>query len=873
MKERNGFQKQKSKIEIEEFNPLSSFIDQSEMILKEKNENKNVNINEEIIKNDAIDQSEITLRENDLNSKDSFRNHDEAQTIKLPNKIEKNKNSIFSNIIKKMSRFSIFPQRIPKSGFSFENNLNGPGDKSALTQKIKEHLNKTELSLQDLKNLIQTGAEKHGFWDLSSLHLQELAEIVSEDLELEHSSSNSRNSKAFKKLKKVFLLIFNAMCFISAVKFKIVYKNQRMEASMKNENNNLSLLKNEECFNVQNTVSKPSMVYFYKFLFLLATVLFSYLGFAAPPNKHPKAYAVLDVGMQIAFAGRIASIFLLILMFLLSFRDLLTFLRKITFLERYLVVLFNEHIELHKFCGYLLIIVSTMHAIGHLAGTFPRIAAVTDLDALNSVTTYGKFEKLPSYTDLIFRTIPGVSGTILLILLYLIGILSIDYFRKKCYQWFLNIHSLYVLCCVLLYVHGCMFLFNYGMPLAVGWISPFFIIALLHHLKKWLQAICNTPILDVSFSAKNSVAYIKILKPKFFGVTPGQYLFLNCPRISLWQWHPFSISSVGSNGVIKLMVKDSGDFTNIFLSLLFKAKSDYIVGNNIEALQKKNMHEIYYDFLLKENDVYDIVSKKKQAINIYPKINIYGPISAPAVGALHNKNVIFIGSGVGITPYLVFLDEYLNFLTKSGGGSTNNKKFSNSRDKEILSSTYRAHRFLSEIRINEKFQLSKVSNKQMKIKNFFKQFEKVSFYYVARDCDQLSWINYYILKLLKYNYDPKKFEIKLFLTTSKEKINNPENYIFWRAVEKYQNFKEKSRIKLGVDFLTNLPHPVIYKRPDFKKLFEDRIVSQEKENFHNNIYVYACGPLPLLNSIKEACNFVNKQDHHKKLIFIPEKFN
>ena len=807
------------------------------------------------------------IQKNELSTEQiSISSNEPLTTRNLLNQvpIASSNGTIMSKILRKMSTISLFPRK-PQSEFSFEKGINGHIDKSVLTQKLKDHLKKKELSFEDIKALIQAGAEKHGFWNLNSLRIHELAERMLEDVEVQISIEDERRKKSIKKLKTIFLVIFNAISFISALQRKIALKSEMMESSQRNKENLNESSRTKKPFNFQNTMSKPSMIYFYMFLITMATCGVFYYGFNAA-KKEKDAYGALEIGMSFAFAGKFSCLFLVNMMFLLMFRDLLTFLRKIALLEKYLVVLFNEHIKLHKFCGFLLVIVSTIHSIGHLGGTFLKIIKVNDLHVLNSVLTYGQFEKLPSYTDLLFRSIPGISGILLLIILYLIYILSFDYFRTRCYQWFLNIHSLYFFFCILLYLHGCMFLFNYGMPYAVYYTSPFFLIGLLHHLKKRLQATCDTPILDVSFSAKNSVAYIKILKPRLFGITPGQYLFLNCPSISSWQWHPFSIFSLGGNGVVKLMIKNSGDFTNHFLSLLFKAKSDYIVGNNIEALSEKKIQELYYDFLLKEKDIYDIVTKKKKGKNIYPKVNIYGPISAPAVGALQNKNVIFIGSGVGISPYLVFLDEYLNFL--KGQNNNTGKKSFEIYDREILLSTYRAHRFVTEIRINkEKFQKKRLSNKRKKIQTFFKNFEKICFYYIARDYDQLSWINYYILKLLKYNYDPERFEIKLFLTTSREKINNPENYMFWRSVEKYQDFKEKARIKPTVDFLTNLPHPVTYKRPDFKRLFEG--CNEEKNG--KDYYVYACGPTALVDSIGDACNQMNKEDENK-FIFFPEKF-
>ena len=308
------------------------------------------------------------------------------------------------------------------------------------------------------------------------------------------------------------------------------------------------------------------------------------------------------------------------------------------------------------------------------------------------------------------------------------------------------------------------------------------------------------------------------------------------------------------------MIKNAGDFTNTFLALLFKGKSDYIVENNLDVGANKKFQEMYYDFLLKEDEIYKICMKdNKKKLPNYPKIGIYGPISAPAVGAFNSKNVIFIGSGVGISPYLIFLDEYVNYL-KKGSRLRSEKKPIWSRD--LYFNAYKTSKFISELKIS----VSGVQNEKLEI--FFKEFEKISLYYIARDCDQLSWITYYVLKLIKYNYNPAKLDIKLFLTTSKDNIKSMDNFMFWRALGKYQKIKEKSRIKSCIDFLTNLPMPVIYKRPEFDKYFEEM---RKKEKALQDVFVYGCGPKPFLESIQKACDKVNKGKNNK-FVFFPEKF-
>lgn len=751
-----------------------------------------------------------------------------------------------------------------KKEFVFNEHLEGPVDKERVTQMIQKELNQIYVSCSDVKKLIQKGAEKNGFWAIKKERVHEMAELLEEDIEINDQNRKCEKRRgAEQRLTKIFKKV---TCWITWIldKQKKVYIKKQQRFSEKIElrfSKGPALTSPEQKKEREWILNNPKIgLYFYCFLIFLGSLAVFIDRFIDCYDGSLTVYQeALKIGMNFAFGGKFAVIFVVDVMLVLMYRDILTLLRKISFIGKYFNVLLNEHVTLHKFCAYLLVLYATIHALGHLLGTFRRIIVV-DGKALDELLP-GKFSSPIYYTDLLFTTIPGITGILLLICLYGIFLSSFDFIKRRNFQIFGYGHALYIIFCILLYIHGAMGLFNNGLPFAVAYITPFFAIGLLHHAKKWFQFSFQSPILDVSFSAKNSVAYIKILKPKHFNVTPGQYLFLNVPSIALLQWHPFSICSVGENGVIKLMIKNAGDFTHMLLALLFKGKSDFIVENNLDVGTNKKFQEMYYDFLLKEDEIYKICMKEeyKKKLPNYPKIGLYGPISAPAVGAFNSKNVIFIGSGVGISPYLVFLDEYVNYLRKESKIRSEKKPM---WDRGVLLNAYKTSKFLSELKVS----VSGMQNERLEI--FFKEFQKISFYYIARDCDQLSWITYYVLKLIKYNYNPEKLDIKLFLTTSKEKIRSVDNFLFWRALGKYQKIKEKTRFRTCIDFLTNLPMPVIYKRPEFEKYFEETRKNQKNAG---DFFVYGCGPKPFLDSIQTACDKVNKGKDNK-FVFFPEKF-
>ena len=57
----------------------------------------------------------------------------------------------------------------------------------------------------------------------------------------------------------------------------------------------------------------------------------------------------------------------------------------------------------------------------------------------------------------------------------------------------------------------------------------------------------------------------------------GQYIFLSCPEVSYWQWHPFTLTSAPEEDYISVHIRIVGDFTSEFSKALgcdFDAKDE-----------------------------------------------------------------------------------------------------------------------------------------------------------------------------------------------------------------------------------------------------------------------------------------------------------
>jgi respiratory burst oxidase len=58
-----------------------------------------------------------------------------------------------------------------------------------------------------------------------------------------------------------------------------------------------------------------------------------------------------------------------------------------------------------------------------------------------------------------------------------------------------------------------------------------------------------------------NVLAIHMTKPAGFKYKSGMYLFLQCPKISSFEWHPFSITSAPDDPFLSVHIRTLGDWT------------------------------------------------------------------------------------------------------------------------------------------------------------------------------------------------------------------------------------------------------------------------------------------------------------------------
>lgn len=300
--------------------------------------------------------------------------------------------------------------------------------------------------------------------------------------------------------------------------------------------------------------------------------------------------------------------------------------------SRHISRFFNLDLSMnfHIYLSCLGLLLATVHATSHLSGTFVQGSKLKNTNSAIEITG----NKLPGrqYMDYI-NSVPGFTGIVALGLFYILALLSIPFIRRRNYNVFQVGHLLVYPITGFMMAHGTVALLQqpiFGYILAF----PTFLVLFERLSRLFLTFYHIEASLEV-LSDKTVELTAVMPKYRLWDYTAGQYVLLQVPAISYFQWHPFTIS-YSSQKTMKLLIKTDGDWTSKLRDL----------GPKIQ-------------------------------------VGINGPFGAPAQRFNDFQNAVIIGAGIGVTPFSAILadlqqksdlktrrqQQQQNSLLSSGGSS------------------------------------------------------------------------------------------------------------------------------------------------------------------------------------------------------------
>lgn len=306
------------------------------------------------------------------------------------------------------------------------------------------------------------------------------------------------------------------------------------------------------------------------------------------------------VGFAKACAGALyATMFFLVLS---MSRWTATYMRRVPYITRFINWDLSQ--EFHIKMSIAALALSTGHMIGHLSGTFNWGSRPGRQEAVGALL--GPDAVPRPYTAYLSMR-PGWTGFVAIICFYLLALLSMPQVRKWSYQVFQLGHLLMFPMIAMLMLHGSLGLLQFPV---LGIVLAFpTVMVILERVTRFLLGFQKVPaslevLDDDTVCITATVPNIRLWQYK-----AGQYVFLQVPEISFFQWHPFTVSEC-IDKTFKLHIKTDGDWTS-----------------------------------------------KLRKLKDLKHIGVDGPYGAPAQRFYDFDQTIIIGSGIGVTPFSGILND------------------------------------------------------------------------------------------------------------------------------------------------------------------------------------------------------------------------
>uniref|UniRef100_A0A8B9C2P0 NADPH oxidase 1 n=1 Tax=Anser brachyrhynchus TaxID=132585 RepID=A0A8B9C2P0_9AVES len=326
-------------------------------------------------------------------------------------------------------------------------------------------------------------------------------------------------------------------------------------------------------------------------------------------------------------------------------RNLLSFLRgTCSCCRRTLRKQLDHNLTFHKLVAYALALFTAVHTIAHLfnleryndsqQATDGSLAAVLSkmhlqnsnkwLNPIHSNQTVSTVEYVA------FTTIPGLTGVIITLALILMVTSSTEFIRRNYFEVFWYTHHLFIIYFAGLVIHGIAGLVRGQTEASMEEVHPRRCAEyLVHNHKECRHECCKNPEFSSipaevgrQWGGTGAVGGVVMhparvlelqMQKKGFRMEVGQYIFVNCPAISLLEWHPFTLTSAPEEDFFSIHIRAAGDWTERIIDTFQQQKPEM------------------------------------------PRIEVDGPFGTASEDVFQYEVAMLVGAGIGVTPFASIL--------------------------------------------------------------------------------------------------------------------------------------------------------------------------------------------------------------------------
>ncbi|KAG5578600.1 hypothetical protein H5410_058734 [Solanum commersonii] len=324
------------------------------------------------------------------------------------------------------------------------------------------------------------------------------------------------------------------------------------------------------------------------------------------------------------------------------------------------IIPFDDNINFHKMVAVGITVGAFIHVLFHTSCNFVKLASCPESKFMTALGSNFGYQQ-PTYMDLVV-SVPGLTGILMTLFMLFSFTLATHLFRRNIIKlpWsfhrlagfnaFWYAHHLLIFVYVLLILHGYFLFLTKEWYKKTTWMY-LAVPVVLYSTERVLIINENRYHVNIRKAViyTGNVLALYMTKPPGFKYKSGMYLFVKCPDISNFEWHPFSITSAPDDDYLSVHIRTLGDWTTELRIRFEKAcqatpsKTRNLVRMETKAYNQTN-------------------AEQSQAEN--PMIIIKGPYGAPAQNYKKYDILLLVGLGIGATPFISIIKDILN--QKSG---------------------------------------------------------------------------------------------------------------------------------------------------------------------------------------------------------------
>ncbi|GLB39986.1 putative NADPH oxidase [Lyophyllum shimeji] len=303
------------------------------------------------------------------------------------------------------------------------------------------------------------------------------------------------------------------------------------------------------------------------------------------------------------------------------------------------IIPFDKNITFHKATAWSIVFFTVVHILAHMVN-FAKLA-ILDPDA----KTTG--QRVAAFFAANFLTGPGATGWIMTAALGIMVFFAIEKRRRAHFEWFWYSHHLFIVFFICWQLHGMFCMIKPDRPpycsfdtIGVFW-RYWLVGGVIWIWERILREIRSRHITYISkvIQHPSNVMELQIKKEKTT-TRAGQYIFLSCPEVSYFQWHPFTLTSAPEEDYISVHIRVVGDFTKA----LAKA-----VGCDFESKEKGKGGDA-----ASGGKVVGTVANPPLNRTL-PRVMVDGPFGSASEDFFKYETVLLVGAGIGVTPFASIL--------------------------------------------------------------------------------------------------------------------------------------------------------------------------------------------------------------------------